>query len=810
MTPRRRRRALLGVSILWAVAWGAASAAAGEVSLSGWFHITWGDAPGARSPAVEYDLVDDAGRAWRIEADESLLCALGGPRQFNRKRVTVVGDEVPGVPESLRARSVWLERPPAEDSAVLRDEDMAVRGSQPWVTILCAFADFPTMPFSLSWYQGLMGTTYPGMDHYWREQSYGLMDLTGSTVVGPYPLPEPRSGYFLADGSFDRTKANTDCTGVADADVDFTDFVGINQMFSANLDGFSWGGSRFITLDGVGKVYRVTWMAASHQGNSRVTGHEMGHGFGFPHSSGPYSATYDSLWDVMSGGGVCNSTTRHPTYGCLGDHTISFHKDLGDWLPAGRKIAVPVGRPQVVVIERLADPPANSNFLMAKIPIGGSTTLFYTVEVRKFVGYDTLLPGEAVLLHQVDTTRSDRDAQVVDPDGSNPNDAGAMWIVGETFTDATNAITVSVLSATSTGFLVAMTNGTAVGPILTVSLAGTGSGSVSSTPTGITCGADCSEAYPAGTPVTLVAAGGVGSVFAGWTGGGCSGTGTCTVTVNADTTVTATFNPQTFSLSVVKMGLGSGTVTSSPAGINCGSDCSESYGSGQMVTLTAVANPGSVFTGWSGGGCSGTGQCAVTLNANTTVTATFTPPTSTLTVTKAGSGDGTVTGTGINCGGDCTEPYTTGTAVTLTATAAAGSTFTGWSGGGCSGTGQCTVTLTADTSVRAPFSKVFTDDPLGTGTVVKAVHVTELRQAVDTLRARNALGAFGWTDGTLTAGATPVRAAHLNDLRNALNQVYDARGLARPSYTDPTIQAGETPIKRAHVSDLRSAVRVAE
>ncbi|MBI5634305.1 MAG: M6 family metalloprotease domain-containing protein [Nitrospirae bacterium] len=77
-------------------------------------------------------------------------------------------------------------------------------------------------------------------------------------------------------------------------------------------------------------------------------------------------------------------------------------------------------------------------------------------------------------------------------------------------------------------------------------------------------------------------------------------------------------------LTIAKSGNGSGTVTSDLAGIDCGSDCQESYTSGTVVTLTAAAASGVAFTGWSGGGCSGTGTCTVTLTADTTVTATFT------------------------------------------------------------------------------------------------------------------------------------------------------------------------------------------
>ncbi len=81
--------------------------------------------------------------------------------------------------------------------------------------------------------------------------------------------------------------------------------------------------------------------------------------------------------------------------------------------------------------------------------------------------------------------------------------------------------------------------------------------------------------------------------------------------------------PGSFTLSVSKDGTGSGTVTSAPAGINCGVTCSANFTDGTSVALTASAASGSTFGGWSGA-CSGTGGCSVTMNANKTATATFT------------------------------------------------------------------------------------------------------------------------------------------------------------------------------------------
>jgi len=160
------------------------------------------------------------------------------------------------------------------------------------------------------------------------------------------------------------------------------------------------------------------------------------------------------------------------------------------------------------------------------------------------------------------------------------------------------------------------------GYALSVSKAGSGAGTVTSTPAGINCGGTCSATYPSGTTVTLSASPATGSTFGGWSGA-CTGTGSCVVTMTAARTVTATFNGTPgYSLGVSKAGSGAGTVTSNPSGINCGGTCSATFASGTTVTLSAAPASGSTFAGWSGA-CTGTGSCTVSMTAARTVTATF-------------------------------------------------------------------------------------------------------------------------------------------------------------------------------------------
>ena len=83
-----------------------------------------------------------------------------------------------------------------------------------------------------------------------------------------------------------------------------------------------------------------------------------------------------------------------------------------------------------------------------------------------------------------------------------------------------------------------------------------------------------------------------------------------------------------------------------------------------------------------------------------------------LTVSKTGNGAGTVTGTGIACGLDCSESVAPNTVVALMAAATAGSTFVGWSDGGCSGTAACNVTVSAATTVNAQFDAAAIPSPV--------------------------------------------------------------------------------------------------
>ena len=106
-------------------------------------------------------------------------------------------------------------------------------------------------------------------------------------------------------------------------------------------------------------------------------------------------------------------------------------------------------------------------------------------------------------------------------------------------------------------------------------------------------------------------------------------------------------------------------------------------------------------------------------------------------------------------------------------------------------------------SIAAPF----TDEPLVAGaSIVKAVHVNELRNRINAQRTRFGLGAAAWTDPSLGVGASVIKAAHVTEMRSALQGAYAQAGTAFPALADAVLTAG-MPVRAVHLSQLRIAVK---
>ena len=241
---------------------------------------------------------------------------------------------------------------------------------------------------------------------------------------------------------------------------------------------------------------------------------------------------------------------------------------------------------------------------------------------------------------------------------------------------------------------------------LSVILAGTGSGAVTSTPTGINCGSDCFQAFDIDTLVTLTATPmDANSVFAGWSGDADCEDGQ--ITMDANLSCTATFSAVR-QLTITRAGDGSGRVTSTPSGIDCGAACAAYFYLAEPVALTATPDAISTFASWSGDA-----TCPhPVLTMDRACTATFDPLLYRLFVFVFGTGSGTVASlpAGISCNGDCEEDYRATTLVSLTAQVGPHSLFAGWAGP-CTGTHvTCQVTMSEVVGVAAIFESDLDND----------------------------------------------------------------------------------------------------
>ena len=462
-------------------------------------------------------------------------------------------------------------------------------------------------------------------------------------------------------------------------------------------------------------------------------------------------------------GGVHSITTAGVDTGGIDCGTDAAQSDCFE-------IMMPVAPANIAVITLRATAAADSTFVgwsgscsgtgLCVIVSGGSVTAefsgptLYVSEAGAGAGQITSVPTGinchspnacSKSYNRVTSTSVATDVSLTaTPDIGSSFNSATGWSGCDSVVSGQCKVRMSTMKNVTATFTLGSTNGP-----YTLTVVKVGNGSVASSSGAISCGTSCTDSYASGTMVTLTAtpdAGDLiiaGNTFTGWSGAdavlaGCTGTGPCIVTMSAAKTITATFISR-YTLKVTLLGTGSGSVSSNPGGIACGSNslgspCSAAFDGDSDVILTATPDPtaglylGSGFAGW-GGDCSGSAlTCTVRMSKVKNVTAIFNiDPSGTqyaLTVLKAGSGIGIVKSdpTGIDCGTTCSHTYGGGSVVALTAsTPSSGNTFVGW-GGDCSGTGTCIVSMSTVRNVIATFNSVATSSKktlylykLGTG-----------------------------------------------------------------------------------------------
>ena len=388
-------------------------------------------------------------------------------------------------------------------------------GNKHWVILRCAYkqdwASRPDVRNNTAYFNKMFSAKAPGLAHYWNTVSYG--NITISHLVAKdgtkqwLALPQNNTAYGHQDGSnniiitasFDQLAA--DCASAWDHVITFN----ASTYYAFTLDqtpGACGVGGMFDIGGRDGVQFARGTLIGNCQDDEALWTHEMGHAFGLQHSESRNASgntLYNTAYDIMSApSGNCGSlwdfngfnqprVDRTFEFGCIPGQPLAYHKavPLG-WIPGSRVFVADGGR-DTITLSRLAGPiPANSNFLMARIPINAST--YFTVEARIMTGisdtlktrYDENIPyndpanpccyengGAVPVQGMIVINRITSDPyfgtrirlQGTDNSGEGWwDDPGTNWVVGETFSAAGGAIKVKVLSITKAAIRVRITS----------------------------------------------------------------------------------------------------------------------------------------------------------------------------------------------------------------------------------------------------------------------------------------------------------------------------------------------------------------
>jgi hypothetical protein len=189
----------------------------------------------------------------------------------------------------------------------------------------------------------------------------------------------------------------------------------------------------------------------------------MGHGFGLPHANNSDldSDPYDNPWDVMSDS--WHDATSDATFGAQPKHISTYSRDRLGWIDATRKLTIGTAGTWTNLSLDAAELASSPNLQMIVVTLpGAAATHYYAIEARRagLAGdvYDHNLAGSAVIVHEIDTTRKEPawsvDAQT--PPANIADDAGSMFVTGETWVAPGGAFTVNVTAASANGFVVSV------------------------------------------------------------------------------------------------------------------------------------------------------------------------------------------------------------------------------------------------------------------------------------------------------------------------------------------------------------------
>jgi hypothetical protein len=272
--------------------------------------------------------------------------------------------------------------------------DFADYSNKPWAVILCKFSDQSAEPYPPDFYREAFSEKGAGKRRefdYFREVSYGTLNMTGSKVFGWYAMPKhstndlsklrfPTDRYKLADWGIEVAKANR---------VDLSHFYGVIVVFNSKTDSGA-AGRHHVVLGYTGKDWSPTFNC-----------HEIGHGFDLEHSwSARPDIEYGDRWDIMS---AMNVWSFNSPFGANGPGMNACILNRLGSIPGPRLWTTDgASRGETIALAAL-NQPQSQGYLMVSIPLaaGNTAKTAYVIEFRRKQKWDAGIPRDAVLVHEV-------------------------------------------------------------------------------------------------------------------------------------------------------------------------------------------------------------------------------------------------------------------------------------------------------------------------------------------------------------------------------------------------------------------------
>jgi hypothetical protein len=192
----------------------------GAASLSGWLTVLYGDSQDGATKEI-YLLSTEDGKSVPLQLEQTAAKSVGsagGLLELDGKQVTVRGDWSGALSSQGGTGQAAFRVTSIASVEKAEGDPAAVTGSQKWISILCKFQGNTAEPQNLAYFQNMYASAYAGMDHYWRQQSYNLINNLGSTASGWYTLPHAHD-YYMSGSAFNLNLAASECTGAANPSV---------------------------------------------------------------------------------------------------------------------------------------------------------------------------------------------------------------------------------------------------------------------------------------------------------------------------------------------------------------------------------------------------------------------------------------------------------------------------------------------------------------------------------------------------------------------------------------------------------------